>query len=397
MHLTPSDQLILSSVKINPDQADLDILNALIPQIGDWDNLTKNITDRGIGPLFFKKLPLLSNSVLIPGPALSKLQQVYFRTLSRSMVLYDAFSKVAKALTADGIQVVALKGIYLSEHLYKDIGLRQFSDIDLLVKIEDGEKCLEILAGLGYQSTCRKSKSDDSLSKLIQRDPEFVHYPPMVNNDVSVEIHIKLHLKNKNYDLKVEEFIESAIPVTINKIQVHALHLYDLIIHLCIHLDKHFFRGQVQFTGFIDIANLLYVNKNNIDWSAFKTRCRKNKGEKTVFKYLLLTHKYFNAPIPETLCKKYAYLLSEDVENLFYVYLHGFKGSFSSTSIPVHWQNIRKTKSFGQKLKYLLLVIFPPKEFMLQSYSIKKPRFFRLYYPYRYWIGLKGLFKLIIK
>jgi hypothetical protein len=31
-----------------------------------------------------------------------------------------------------------------SEHLYPKIGLRQFSDIDLLFRIEDAEKALEL-------------------------------------------------------------------------------------------------------------------------------------------------------------------------------------------------------------------------------------------------------------
>ena len=134
MTLTPTDQLLLSSVKIQPTSGDLERMNQLIPQITNWDDLAQMAIDRGMAPLLYKKLALLASASMIPDPAKQKLQGAYYLTLSRSMVLYDAFRKAAEAITAAGIQVVALKGIYLSEWLYKDIGLRQFSDIDLLVK-----------------------------------------------------------------------------------------------------------------------------------------------------------------------------------------------------------------------------------------------------------------------
>jgi hypothetical protein len=66
------------------------------------------------------------------------------------LLLYDAFPKITEALRNKGIQPVALKGIYLAEHLYPKIGLRQFSDIDLLFRIEDAEKALEVFTRLGF-------------------------------------------------------------------------------------------------------------------------------------------------------------------------------------------------------------------------------------------------------
>jgi len=56
-------------------------------------------------------------------------QQAYYKTLTRGMVLYKGFANVASAFNEAGIKLVALKGVYLSECLYGDIALRQFSDI----------------------------------------------------------------------------------------------------------------------------------------------------------------------------------------------------------------------------------------------------------------------------
>lgn len=142
MELKVEDKIILSSINIHPSPIELEQLNGLIPLVEDWNYLISTIIDRGIGPLLFKKLPLLTNSLLIPESVKLKLQQVYYRTFSRSAFLYEHFRKIAEAFISQEISVIALKGIYLSEWLYQDIGLRQFSDIDLLVKEEDGDKCL---------------------------------------------------------------------------------------------------------------------------------------------------------------------------------------------------------------------------------------------------------------
>ena len=66
MELSPEDKLILSSIKIHPSKSELEQINNLIPKVQDWDYLISTLIDRGIGPLFYKKLPLLSNSAFIP-------------------------------------------------------------------------------------------------------------------------------------------------------------------------------------------------------------------------------------------------------------------------------------------------------------------------------------------
>lgn len=386
MQLTPEDKLILASVKIHPTNEELETLNNLIPQIQNWDYLTQNIVERGIGPLFLKKLPQLSNQELVPLDVRTKLQQAYYRTLSRGMVLYDAFRKITEAFNAKDIEVIALKGIYLAEALYKDIALRQFSDIDLLVKPEDGSACLIILKEIGF----KPCKSSD-ISKLIHSKSDFVHYTPMQLNDVLVEVHIKLHRDSESYQLMLNECWKDKVQVKIKDSEFYALSVYDLIIHLCVHLDKHFHEGHVQFTCFNDITNVLELHSQEIMWDVFLERCRLFHCEEDVMRYLILNHTYFNASLPLTIADKYNYLLTEKDKQLFYQYLHGHKFKLETvTAIPVHLQNLKKIDSLGDYLKYVSDLIFPPRRFMIEKYNIQHPSLFLFYYPYRYYIGLKG-------
>ena len=253
----------------------------------------------------------------------------------------------------------------MSEWLYQDIGLRQFSDMDLLVKKEDGPTCLEILAGMDYIAC------DSSVTEFIGSKSEIVHYAPMVLKDVSVEIHIKLHRKSSNYQINVREFIKQAIPVTINTVSVYALNLPNLIIHLCVHLDKHFRGGHVQFTCFNDITNLLDIHGKEIDWNDFIATCLLHKCENVVMEYLVLVNKYMHVQLPESIIQKYTPLLTEADEILFIRYLNGYVKPFSA--VPAHLNNLRNL-NLREQSRYVWDLLFPPKEFMIQKYDISDKR-----------------------
>lgn len=387
MTLSSEDKLILSSIKINPSVTELEQIDCLISEVTDWDYLTKTIIDRGIAPLLFKKSPLLTNSSLIPDTIRAKLQHTYYITISRGALLLDYFQNIADAFSKQSISIIALKGVYLSENLYHDIGLRQFSDIDLLVHEEDGEKCLGILESMGYRAT-----STMKLSKFVNEQFDIVHYTPMVLNGVSIEIHIKLHRKGEKYNLITSEVWKNAVPVTINKRNVFALNINDLLIHLCVHLDKHFQVGKVQFTCLCDITNMLNENEARFDWEAFTASCQLYKSEEVVFKYLVLVNMYMNAPVPAYVIDKYNYLLIDEIEQQFFKYLKGNFGSVSeNVSLSAHFYYLKNVKTLSNKVRYLSDVLLPSKDFLIQRYEIKQPTLFIFYYPLRWFEGIKGV------
>ena len=390
MELLPEDRLIISSININPNTSELKQINDLIPQVQDWNYLITTITDRGIGPLLFKKLPLLSNSTLIPLDVQTKLQQFYYKTLSRSMVLYEHFRKIATVFIEEGIELIALKGIYLSEYLYKDIALRQFSDIDLLVRKEDAHSCLELLSEMGYV------ESDSGETDFVKSQVEIIHYPPMVKDGVSIEIHIKLHAIAETYHLPTATMWQNAVPTIINNTPVKVLAPYDLLIHLCVHLDKHFRIGHVQFTCFMDITNYLREFALSINWIMFAEVCIQYNAEAAVYKHLLLINKYMNAPVPADVLVRYATSLTEDDEALFVKYLSGYTVDKLNT-VPSHLRYLKLMTKPSDRIRYVWEVIFPPRSFMIPKYHIKHRAHVWLYYPYRWWKGVRGLFSVISK
>lgn len=383
MKIKAENEIVLASAKIFPLDGDLDRLNQLIPKISNWEYAVSNIIQRGTGPLFLKKLDRIPNGHLVPAAQREKLQQSYYKSLSRGMVLINAFQRIVDAFTPNEIEIVALKGILLSEWLYGDIGLRQFSDLDLLVLPSEGRKSLKILEKMGYQGGA------NDISDFVRKQTEIVHYTPMVKDEVSVEIHIKLHRQHPDYAMKMEDLFVDAEDVVLHRMPVRMLCLDDLLIHLCVHIEKHFRGGHVQFTSYNDVVNMLCIHASDFDWDEFLLRTELHECKKVVLTHLLLVHKYYHTYLPPLLTDRMDEMLDPKDEELFLKYLSGHR--FASSYVKNTWEFLRKMPRWTDAVHYAWDMAFPSKKFMLKRYRIRRKKLYFLYYPYRHILVLKKL------
>ena len=168
-----------------------------------------------------------------------------------------------------------------------------------------------------------------------------------------------------------------------------------MLIHACLHLDKHFVTSYVQFTSFNDIVNLvreitspqpspeeretanlqmdanlegskkenkeqtsildfeksIYQTKPRTDartpsptgegwgevfWERFEAKCIKYKFADTVFRYLVMVRHYYGAPLPDYLYEKYSPLTPEGGKDFirFENFLAGTGNTFIGRGAP---------------------------------------------------------------
>jgi hypothetical protein len=382
--MRPDHQLILATAPLHPTEAELKAIDALISQVEDWQALSLLLIDRGTAPLLYRKLPHLKNAALIPAQTQELLRKAYYKTVSRNARIYEEFKGLSAELQAQNIPFITLKGICMSEWLYEDTGLRQMSDIDILVQEKDGHRCLEILKQAGYQ-TIQDYTVDEFVDMKSQN-----HFNPLFRNGVMVEIHIRLQNTREIYQQNLKEVWRDAVPVIINGVQTLRLELSDMLIHACLHLDKHFVTSHVQFTSFNDIVNLIREvesQKSKVEsqeqrlitveiedfWERFEAKCIQYNFADTVFAYLVLVTHYYKAPMPQYLVDKYSLLLTEEVKNRFENFLAGTGNEFIGRGAPqsgtaTHILHLKQLKNPFDFLRYVKGVVFPGKEFMIEKY-----------------------------
>lgn len=232
-------------------------------------------------------------------------------------------------------------------------------------------------------------------------------------------MHTKLHRAIETYDMSIDEVWKNSEVTEINSKSYSIMCFNDLLIHVILHLDRHFRQGHMQFTGYCDITNLLDTYGEQINWDDFITRCKQFNCEQVVFVHIIMVHKYMHAFVPLPIIQKYEVILKSTDEQLFIRYLNGHVGFISG--MPNHISSLMLLDSYSDKIMYCLRIIFPPKRFMSEKYGLEsqeqrtksqddgiqainyklkttnyKLKFWWLWYPYRWGVGVKGLIQLIV-
>lgn len=374
MKISPEEQFILLSSNLYPTKQDLIKLKNIFLNIKDWDYFTDIAIKKQAAPLVLNIVKKNSSDFDIPSISKHKLEQAWFKTLSRSMVYIKLFQDIVFAFKNENISVIPLKGIFLAEWLYKEVGLRQFSDMDLLIHQEDLNKAVQILHSMGFVTSGLHNVPD-----FVTKNTSNVHYPPLVRQGMSVELHLRIHRKTEEFCVEIDDLWNNAIIQVVNNVETLTFCLTDLLLHICLHLHVHFYISKVQFTGFYDIANIMNQYSDSIDWKLFDQNCHKYNAINYTYKYILLSGKYLGSPIPQHIKDKYGNSLRKSDERHFFQYLRNdiikidlMKGQTL--------KNINQIGSLSERIKYIFLKVFPSKAFMIERYHITNNKNFIFFY-----------------
>jgi len=373
------DKAAMAFFHINPSEARIASSNALLAQLTNEKDFADSLVRLGIAPLVYHNRAHYQLSPTL----LQTVTAAYHHTLMRSMRLAAAFQELAKACKQQNINIIPLKGIYLSDALYHNVGLRLMSDIDILVKPEDALACMSVLRNLGY--LCHEN------FEAIE-NTEVIHYDPFVRDGVMVEIHIKLHRKIEKYDLSPTLIWQHSLEATVHGCPVHVMDVYDTLIFCCLHLDRHFNNKGIQFTGYADIVNLLATTPANFSYAELENRCTTYNCSTQVFKHILMAQKHLNANVPSTLVERYAHTLRPPDEQRFIHFLQG--NNAFDTGMPRHLSNIIYVKGYTNKIKYVVNSVIPPASFIRTKYKLQPNQSVGWYYLHRWFNGLIGLLKM---
>lgn len=382
--LSPRYKLILLSSRLKLRKVEIEDFAQQLSMINDWESLVPHIIARQAGPLLYKKLNQYPDlRAKLPDTAITQLKQSWLKTLSRSMVLEQHFKEVATAFASLGIDLIAMKGIYLSEHLYSESGLRQYSDIDILVRESDGDRAMALLTEMGYHSKTLYLSEFYEKHKDKRRP---VHFPPMLKNGVSIEVHCRLYDDDSPYKVDIESLWEKSVNITLYGVGVKVFCPEHLLINLCLHLDKHFQGGEYQFTGFYDIANLLDGRGMPINYPLLMLTAQEWKVWLIIQRHFLLCERYFNVTLPADL-PTMTYVLSKADILLFEERLEGAGSKLNF--FARHGSELAQFKKPGQKFMFLWHYFFPSRQFIRMRYRPANSFELILYYPYRLFVAIK--------
>ncbi len=352
---------------------------ALDEPAGVPDNLVETARAGGVGPLLYSAL---RGRKLVPPAVEEELRRDYYGSAARAMVLWHELEKVLRALAAEQIPVILLKGAALAEAVYVNSALRPMGDLDLLVREKDVPAALRALAAQGYSAATAEAHA----GLTVESENEVA----LCGARAVVEIHWSL-LDSPYYQshLPIEWFWQTAQPLRVGAQPALALGPEAQLLHLCAHLLLHHGGESPRLLWLHDIAAVLHRYGEQIDWPVLLQQAQACDLVLPLQQLLPRVAREWARPIPETALPRLAALRPSRAEARVF-------GLLTAPRRPViqrFWTNLRTTPTWPRRLRYALQSIFPSPSYMQRRYSIRHRLLVPFYYPYRWYVGVREVLK----
>jgi hypothetical protein len=290
----PEVELLLRCARTAVDAIGATRVRALLRQGVDWDAVIGMAGPHGVIPLLYSNLSVIAPG-LVPEGTLEQLRRQYRGNAYHNFLLMLELRRLLALLEAHDISAIPFKGPALACSVYGDLSLRQFGDLDILVRKQDARRAKVILLSQGYRTGFDLSPAQESA--YLKSGYAF----ELARDDgrMYLEVHWAITPRYFCAPLDPERFWERLEPISLAGTTVNGLSPGDLLLALCLHSSKH---GWDRLKWVCDIAELLGRNMR-IDWESVMRQAEAVGSKRMLFIGLLLARDLLGANLTEQVWK----------------------------------------------------------------------------------------------
>lgn len=342
----------------------------------DWSLFSTLANNHGVAALVYHNLEKLKLIALVTEEVTGYLRGTLLRSLSRNTFHAEMMSGVLQLLNTHGIKTVLLKGLALEQTVYGNIGLRQMSDVDILIRKDECIEARAILINSGFVSLPVKSFFHKKILAHYGK-----HLPTLIKNGGSVEIHHELFGGKKN--VLTTMLYESSYPVDLKGEKCYIPQYQIFFLYLIKHLYLHELNNESQLRLYTDLVVLLEKHYDKIiNYDLLKYATDANMSEILAWRLEPLRDLWgirFPDWIDEFINKCY----NPDSINKFIFFLNNPKDNPPINKPGFYRHLVRDIPGLHRKILFLMGDIFPTVSFMKKRYKCKSTLKVILYYPHR--------------
>lgn len=257
-----------------------------------WEEVLGLAQRHGIAPLLLRALE--SRGGLDPCPEFARvdLKEARRSTALANLEKYGQFRVIATALREANVPVMALKGLHVAELVYRDIGLRSMSDIDILVPREALQRSIAALQSIEYGF-------DEDVSGAG---------PGMLGTKCNIglahrrlgvwlEVHWSLAEPQSCYAPPMDDIWSSAVRARLGDAGALVMSPEFLLLYVCAHLAcNHVFGFNLR--GLCDIAEIVRAHPD-MDWDSVIDLGQRHGWTRGVAAAIRLARDHLGAAVPD--------------------------------------------------------------------------------------------------
>src|SRR3954468_4909421 len=273
----PEFELLLASCR---SSSRCDKTSLLAPDL-DWERVLKSAEHHRLIPALHAAF---SGKDGVPSTLRVRAHKHAWRVLHFTVEL----TKIARCFRRRGIEFLAHKGPALAQFLYGNAAMRQFGDLDLIVRPRDVALAKEALVEAGYEPGLQLSPRQEK--DFLRSGYECSFGQNSERNLVELQWQIVPRFCSINFD--IDALFSRSIQIDVDGVTLRTMGQEDLLLVLCVHAAKH---EWAQLGMLRDIATLANFN---LDWNWIVAEARRLGILKILQSSLLAVGKLFHAALP---------------------------------------------------------------------------------------------------
>ena len=361
------------------DKEDMQFIYAYIQKTPfNLETIINLATSHGILPLVYKAIKeSLEEASASNIHMLSTLKLHYMSIVQSNMSMSSELIKLLHTLKKEHIEVIAFKGPTLAQVAYGDITLRQYGDIDILIKNKDRRKVIDRMTERGYiPEIALNPKTEKTFFSHVN---VIAFYHPV--SYIRIEIHWELLSKNYAISWEEADLWQTQTSIEMNKHHISILSTEQLLLYLCVHSAKHLYE---RIEWICDIDRLTRANPN-MDWETVSSEAAKLGVSRIVHLSLALCETLFELKLPQIIKEesqkdKVMQKLKNTIIKQNFGHTSPFKKSYHYFILMWKMRN-----KLSDKLSFVFLGIFTPTidDFLFMQLPNKLSFLYILLRPYR--------------
>jgi hypothetical protein len=206
-------------------------ISADTPEKVDWNFLIETAHHQRVLPLVFRGLGPRS----IPPDAALRLRRAAAANVKRNLFLTSELLRVLEQFAAGNIPVIPYKGPILAAQLHGDTGLRQFSDLDVLIPVDEVAHARALLIAQGYRPNVEMS--EQGLQSFIGREKDMT----LLREDLGIDLEVHWRITAEHDAVRIPSaFLWRQVQAyTFAGRSVQVLDPETLLLVLCVHGARH--------------------------------------------------------------------------------------------------------------------------------------------------------------
>jgi len=290
-------ELLLCCARTQLDTSTLERIKALVQQDLNWNYIIPTAVFHKVVPLLYQNL---SNTCpeLIPKPAFAQLLNYFQANVRGNLSLTSELIKLLNLFESQGISVIPIKGAILAVSAYGNIALRQFNDIDILVRQQEALIARDLLISHGYESSYNFTREQEAtrLKSPYCKDNNYHHK----NTGINIDFHWQLLQRYLSFPLEHEDLWKRHKSVSLAGKTTLNLSPEDNLLFLCVHGSRDRWK-QLQLIS--DVARLICVSPD-IDWGFVMEQANMLGCRRRLLLGTLLAKNLLGVELPEEILQR---------------------------------------------------------------------------------------------